>query len=252
VKQNDIKRKFLIATPNLSQQVEIKTWIEKYVSNTQCAFASDGSDAITKIQNVTPNIVIASVDLGATDGFKLTQWLLRCKSEDKVAIVLLTPAPSTERFVEEVVTSQVQFADFQKGESEVQRVLLNAMSFAFQVTNSQGFFSHSIVKGEQLIKQGEKADNVYLVKSGELEASTFKGTEKVILGKISSGEFVGEMAYINGEPRSADVFATADCELIAMPAGVLDQVLFTKPAWAKALIKTLTKRLKQANIIKAS
>jgi CRP/FNR family cyclic AMP-dependent transcriptional regulator len=247
VTQKEVKRKFLIANPDETQQAEIIAWVEKYVSNVQCVTVSEGSDAITKIQNVTPNVIIASIELGATDGFKLTQWVLRCKPEDRVAIILLAPAPPVERFVEEVVTSQVQFADFSKGESEVQRVLLNAISFAFQPTNSLGFSSQSITKGEQLIREGEKADNVYLVKSGELIASSQRGSDKIILGNIIAGEFVGEMAYINGEPRSADVFAVTDCELIAIPANILDQVLFTKPAWSKALIKTLTRRLQQSN-----
>jgi CRP-like cAMP-binding protein len=55
------------------------------------------------------------------------------------------------------------------------------------------------------------------------------------------------MAYINGEPRSANVKATKDCELVEIPIHLLDHVLFMKPAWAKALMKTLSRRIKNAN-----
>ena len=51
---------------------------------------------------------------------------------------------------------------------------------------------------------------------------------------------------INHEPRFATVTAAKDCELIEIPFGTLDIVLFTKPAWAKALVMTLSKRLRNA------
>lgn len=241
------KRKFLIVTADKSLQEQLKSWIEKYVSNSHCVFSTDGSDAISKIQNDPPHAVITSINLAKTDGYKLTQWVLRCMPDEKIAIILLAPVPTIECFVDEVVNSQVQFADLSKGESEMQTLLLRAINFVFHSDKQQEFFTHFVAEGEHLIKQGEKAYNVYLVKTGELVASIQKGQSRVILGTISPGEFVGEMSYINGEPRSADVFASTACELIAIPVNILDQVLFTKPAWAKALMKTLTKRLKQAN-----
>lgn len=245
--QANAKRKILIVTSNKALQSEIKTWAEKYIPDSQSIFAHDGSDAILKIQNDSPHLVITSIELAKTDGYQLTEWIIRNKPDEKIAVILLTPVPAKERFVDEVITSKVQFVDLSKGEAEVERVLSKAKNFVFQPTTQQEFFPRSLSQGEQLIKEGEKADNVYLLKSGELEASTIKNQEKIVLGKISAGEFVGEMAYINGENRSADVFALTNCELIAIPAHILDQVLFTKPAWAKALMKTLTNRIKTAN-----
>jgi CRP/FNR family cyclic AMP-dependent transcriptional regulator len=43
------------------------------------------------------------------------------------------------------------------------------------------------------------------------------------------------------------VKALSDCELIEIPIGTLDTVLFSKPAWARALMMTLSKRLKRSN-----
>lgn len=71
-----------------------------------------------------------------------------------------------------------------------------------------------------------------------------KNGQRVDLGKIKAGEFVGEMAHINKEPRSATVTAVTDCELIEIPFGSLDPILFSKPSWSKALFVTLSKRLK--------
>ena len=85
------------------------------------------------------------------------------------------------------------------------------------------------------------------MKSGELTATKEGSNQNVTLGKIKAGEFVGEMAHINNETRSATVQANCDCELIEIPMGTLDLVLFSKPMWAKALVATLSKRLKASN-----
>ena len=71
--------------------------------------------------------------------------------------------------------------------------------------------------------------------------------KEVLLGTIRPGEFVGEMAHINNENRTATVRAISDCELIEIPNGTLDLVLFSKPVWARALVSTLSKRLKMSN-----
>jgi CRP-like cAMP-binding protein len=102
-----------------------------------------------------------------------------------------------------------------------------------------------------LLRDGDSADSVFLVKSGRLKAFKNEGPNEVVLGYINAGEFVGEMAYIHGEARSANVVSLTECELIEIPNDCLDSVLFSKPAWAKALVKTLSSRLKQANADKS-
>ncbi|MGZ3771541.1 MAG: Crp/Fnr family transcriptional regulator, partial [Bdellovibrio sp.] len=69
----------------------------------------------------------------------------------------------------------------------------------------------------------------------------------VMLGEIMPGEFVGEMGHFNHEPRSATVEAITEVELIAIPSGSLESVVFARPSWAKALVKTLSLRLRRAN-----
>jgi CRP-like cAMP-binding protein len=102
--------------------------------------------------------------------------------------------------------------------------------------------------GDHLITEGEKADYVYIVRKGKLQAYHVSSTGvETALGDIERGEFVGEMAYIAGQARSAHVRAVTDCELIEIPIGTLDKLLYQRPAWSKTLMATLTKRLKNSN-----
>jgi hypothetical protein len=104
-----------------------------------------------------------------------------------------------------------------------------------------------LVPREVLFRQGQPGDCAYFVRKGELKAYTGTGLAEKMLGEINVNEFVGEMAHINNEPRSATVEDISDCELIEIPFGTLDSVLFSKPAWAKALVMTLSRRLKMTN-----
>jgi CRP-like cAMP-binding protein len=55
------------------------------------------------------------------------------------------------------------------------------------------------------------------------------------------------MAHITGDTRSADVEAVENSELVDIPVGTLDILLFSKPIWARALMKTLAQRLRATN-----
>jgi CRP/FNR family transcriptional regulator, cyclic AMP receptor protein len=67
---------------------------------------------------------------------------------------------------------------------------------------------------------------------------------------INGGEFIGEMSFINGEPRNANVKALEASDLIEIPNNLMNHILFTKPSWVKALMKTLSMRVKSANSVK--
>jgi CRP-like cAMP-binding protein len=102
--------------------------------------------------------------------------------------------------------------------------------------------------GEVLFKEGDSAKTAYIVKNGTLKAySDNNSGSRVTLGEIVAGEFVGEMGHFNHEPRSATVEAVTEVDLVEIPMGSLDSVIFSKPSWAKALVKTLSQRLKRAN-----
>jgi CRP/FNR family cyclic AMP-dependent transcriptional regulator len=149
-------------------------------------------------------------------------------------------------FMDEVVTGQVQFLSGTGKVAIFNNLVTRALNWVSHEDKSI-YHLRFLAPQEQLIREGEAADFVYILKTGELKAYKTDGSEEVLLGKIHPGEFVGEMAYINGEARSANVMSLTDCELIEIPSASLDAVLFSRPAWSKALLKTLSKRLKNSN-----
>jgi CheY-like chemotaxis protein len=238
------KKIFLVATASQELNTQLDENIKAHVQNATVFTAVDGVEALFKCENVPPHIVIMDFQIPKLSAVELTHRLLQRK--DRVAIIILAPPVDEDRFMDEVVTGQVQFLS---GTEEVE-------IFNNHVTRALNWVAHEdksiyhlrfLSPNETLIKEGEKADFVYVVKAGELKAYKKEGENELFLGTIYPGEFVGEMAYINGEARSANVTSVTDCELIEIPSVSLDAVLFSKPAWSKALLKTLSKRLKNSN-----
>jgi CRP-like cAMP-binding protein len=143
-----------------------------------------------------------------------------------------------------VVTGQVQFLTDAHNENLIFHCVTKALNRQTDTKNI-AYKLRFLSPGETLFRENEKASSLYFVKRGDLEAFKGKESDKKVLGTIQSGEFVGEMAHLNGEPRSATVHALSECELIEIPFDAMDTVLFSKPAWAKALVSTLSKRLKR-------
>jgi NTE family protein len=79
----------------------------------------------------------------------------------------------------------------------------------------------SLPGGQTLFESGEKADHLFLLRTGRLAAvRREEGQEPRFLGVIRPGEPAGEMAMIAGSFHSASVTAIRDSEILAMPRDV--------------------------------
>jgi eukaryotic-like serine/threonine-protein kinase len=87
----------------------------------------------------------------------------------------------------------------------------------------------SVKAGERFICQGEEGDVCYIVQSGTCRVVLEKHAEWHPVGIIKEREFVGEMALLTGEPRSAHVEALTDLELWSIPRDVFDAMLKAGP-----------------------
>lgn len=240
----EAKKIILIATPNPTQNAKLERLLHEHINNLTTYMAADGRDALFKVDNVTPHVAVLDCQLPKVDAIAVTKKLIARK--ERMAVLILSPEVDREHFIDEVVTGQVQFLS----SATNTRLLLAHINRALNwVSHEEKSIYHARFLGENeiLLRDGEEGEFVYVVTSGRLKAFKMVDGKEHILGYIEPGEFVGEMAYINGEPRSATVSTLTDCELIEIPSDSLDSVLFSKPAWSKALVRTLSKRLKNLN-----
>lgn len=81
----------------------------------------------------------------------------------------------------------------------------------------------SLKAGERLFARGEVSDELYLIRSGSLRiVQPLKQREGQYLTTFGRGDFVGEMAFLDGEPRPADAYAEKDCDLYVLSRSDFD------------------------------
>ena len=102
--------------------------------------------------------------------------------------------------------------------------------------------------GELLFQAGDPGDAVYVIVDGEVEVrnSTPDGRE-VRLVALGPGALVGEMAALDGGPRSADVAATRRARLWRIARSAMLAALEAEPKAAVALVIELSARLRVAD-----
>ena len=75
----------------------------------------------------------------------------------------------------------------------------------------------TLKKGEVLFRKGSEGNALYIIKNGSIKiALSSRSGDEVILAIFSNGDFFGEMALLDGMPRSADAIALESSELLVL------------------------------------
>jgi CRP/FNR family cyclic AMP-dependent transcriptional regulator len=106
----------------------------------------------------------------------------------------------------------------------------------------------SYPKNSIILFEDDPGDALYVVASGQVKVVLIGDDgREVILSVLGAGEFFGEMALIDDEPRSAHVIAMEDSQLFVLRREDFEGILTQSPKIAVALLKELTRRLRRAD-----
>lgn len=116
--------------------------------------------------------------------------------------------------------------------------------------------SIDLVKGEVLFRKGDESSALYIVVEGELSVLDEIPGQKVFLAGLHEGEIFGEMAFIDGLPRSASVQATKDSTVLRFTKEDFIRMVVEFPETGARLLiavaKFLVDRLRRADIALSS
>ena len=103
-------------------------------------------------------------------------------------------------------------------------------------------------RGEQVVRAGETADAFLIMLTGRAKVTNFdeEGRE-VILAWLGPGEFFGEMGLIDDSPRSANVIAVENCELMVLGKQEFQRCMQDNFQVAQKLMQILVRRLREAD-----
>lgn len=96
-------------------------------------------------------------------------------------------------------------------------------------------------RGQQVFDKDSDNRDVMFVAAGRLSVTGYSLAGKEIsFAEIGPGDHFGEVAALDGEPRSASVAAEADCELAALNPNRFRALLEEHPALAVQVMRRLT------------
>ena len=98
-------------------------------------------------------------------------------------------------------------------------------------------------RGAVIFREGDAGDAMYLVESGQLEVTTGVGGAEQALAYLGPGSFVGEIALLLGQPRSATLRVVIDADLWALHKQDLEGLLAEYPSIALHFTRELGQRL---------
>ena len=102
-------------------------------------------------------------------------------------------------------------------------------------------------KGEFLFKQGERTRDLYIIKDGKVRIFKNEGNVEIDLDTVGPGQVVGEIASIDGGPRSASGEAIEDSEVILIDATKFQSIVDGIPDWFRKISLILVQRLREVD-----
>jgi signal transduction histidine kinase len=102
--------------------------------------------------------------------------------------------------------------------------------------------------GEVIFKEGDPGDGLYLVEEGQVRIAAVMGdgTNRP-LALVDAGDFFGEMAVLDNQPRSANAVAVGDTIVLFLPRDEVLAFLERSPRAALNLVREFSQRLRDFN-----
>ena len=109
-------------------------------------------------------------------------------------------------------------------------------------------FTRTFGKDSVIILAEEEGDTLFILKTGQVKVSIVseEGRE-VILSLLGPGSVFGELSLLDGKPRSANVVATEEADLLMLRRSDFVQLIYKTPQIATALLAELASRLRKTD-----
>jgi len=101
----------------------------------------------------------------------------------------------------------------------------------------------SFEPGRNIVSEGEAGDSFYLILEGLVEVRS--GGK--LLSRLGPGQFFGEMAILENQPRSADVIAVEASRLLVLSAPAFKTLIFANPKIALKMLHEFARRIRNTD-----
>jgi len=99
--------------------------------------------------------------------------------------------------------------------------------------------------GEEIVRQGETGDCMYVIQTGQAEAIQGKEGKEVRLAVLGVGDVFGEMALFERMPRSATVRALGDVRVLTIDKKTFLRQVHEDPSLAFRILQKMSYRIRE-------
>jgi uncharacterized membrane protein len=104
--------------------------------------------------------------------------------------------------------------------------------------------------GETIFEQGDPGSAMYIVESGEVRIRLSGNMPQPLsLKNLRQGEFFGELAMFDKQPRSASAVAVTDVVLLELQHDAFESYLSRRPRVAMTICRTMSLRMRETNMM---
>jgi CRP-like cAMP-binding protein len=96
--------------------------------------------------------------------------------------------------------------------------------------------------GETIIRAGDSGSSMFVVSRGSVDVRVDSNGTSRILKRLAEGDFFGEMGLLTGEPRTANVIAADETEVLEIGHDAMKGLFETNPDLVEALSHTINER----------
>jgi AAA family ATP:ADP antiporter len=96
--------------------------------------------------------------------------------------------------------------------------------------------------GELIVKAGDSADCMYVIVTGEVRVHD----QGRFIADLRDGDFFGDMALLDDQPRSASVTALRDTALLRLDRTVFQEIIHDYPEVTRGIMRVLSQRLRNS------
>src|SRR6186997_2687866 len=101
-------------------------------------------------------------------------------------------------------------------------------------------------RGEVIFHAGDPGDALFIIVSGEVKiAVPSESGEEAILTTLREGDVFGELALLDGAPRSASAAALVATETVVLPRDRFRELVASEPVIRDALLVSLASELRR-------
>lgn len=101
--------------------------------------------------------------------------------------------------------------------------------------------------GAVVFEEGDPGSRMYVIQSGEVRIVKRLGTRAITLARLGAGEAFGEMALLEGQPRSATAIVEQPSRILVIDEAAFADLVHRNGEIGLRLLRRLSARLREAN-----